>query len=297
MAATDQYIASIVEKYHVEAEVGSAAHRAADEVIPIIKRWGKQHLVGITLSGAYAKNTAAGVSSDVDVLVTLNPIPGIEINNLFWKLFEYLMEQNLQPRSRNVSVQVEARGLRVDLIPAYRDQGSSRDILYNKKSGKEVQTEVARHVHLVANSGRQQEICAFKIWRERNKLEFPSLLLELTVLRALGSDNFGQLADNSENVLRFLGNRFEEAIVRDPANSKNVVSNDLSKRKRRLSPKRRATPCMRRTGRSFSGKSGAAQGLKPANLMTINAALKRRSSTVRLTRGCDGGSCSIANSD
>ena len=233
MAATDQYIASIVEKYHVEAEVGSPAHRAADEVIPIIKRWGKQHLLGITLSGAYAKNTAVGVSSDVDVLVTLKPIPGIEINNLFWKLFEYLMEQNLQPRSRNVSVQVEARGLRVDLIPAYRDQDSSSDILYNKKSGKEVQTEVARHVHLIGNSGRQQEVCAFKIWRERNKLEFPSLYLELTVLRALGSENFGQLADNIETVLRFLGNRFEEAIVRDPVNSKNVVSNDLSEKEKK----------------------------------------------------------------
>ena len=233
MAATDQYIASIVEKYHVEAEVGSSAHRAADKVIPIIKQWGKQHLLGITLSGAYAKNTAVGVSSDVDVLVTLSPIAGIEINNLFWKLFEYLMEQNLQPRSRNVSVQVEVNGLRLDLIPAYRDQGASIDILYNKKSGKEVQTEVARHVQLIANSGRQQEICAFKIWRERNKLEFPSLLLELTVLRALGSENFGQLADNIENVLRFLGNRFEEAIVRDPANCKNVVSNDLSEKEKK----------------------------------------------------------------
>ena len=233
MAATDQYIASIVEKYHVEAEVGSSAHRAADKVIPIIKQWGKQHLLGITLSGAYAKNTAVGVSSDVDVLVTLSPIAGIEINNLFWKLFEYLMEQNLQPRSRNVSVQVEVNGLRLDLIPAYRDQGASIDILYNKKSGKEVQTEVARHVQLIANSGRQQEICAFKIWRERNKLEFPSLLLELTVLRALGSENFGQLADNIENVLRFLGNRFEEAIMRDPANSKNVISNDLSEKEKK----------------------------------------------------------------
>lgn len=233
MAATDQYIASIVEKYHVDAEVGSAAHRAADQLIPIIKRWGKQHLLGITLSGAYAKNTAVGVSSDVDVLVALNPIAGLEINNLFWKLFEYLLHENLQPRARTVSIQVAIQGRNVDLIPCYRDGGTSSDILYNKKSGKEVQTEVARHVHLIANSGRQQEICAFKIWRERNRLEFPSLYLELTVLRALGSDNFGQLADNIEAVLRFLGNRFEEAIVRDPVSSKNVVSNDLSEKEKK----------------------------------------------------------------
>lgn len=233
MAVTDQYIASIVEKYHVDAEVGSAAHRAADELIPIIKRWGKQHVSGIILSGAYAKNTAVGVSSDVDVLVTLNPIPGIEINNLFWKFFEYLLQENLQPRARAVSIQVAIHGHNVDLIPSYRERGTSSDILYNKRSGKEAHTEVARHVHLIANSGRQQEICAFKIWRERNRLEFPSLYLELVVLRTLDSKNFGKLADNMEAVLRFLGNRFEGAIVRDPVNSANVVSNDLSEKEKK----------------------------------------------------------------
>lgn len=233
MAATDQYIASIIEKYHVDAEVGSPAHRAADELIPILKRWGKQHLLGITLSGAYAKNTAVGMSSDVDVLVALNPIAGLEINNLFWKLFEYLLHENLQPRARTVSIQVAIQGRNVDLIPCYRDRGTSSDILYNKKSGKEVQTEVARHVHLIANSGRQQEICAFKIWRERNRLEFPSLYLELIVLRALGSQNFGQLEDNIETVLRFFGNRSEEAIVHDPVNNKNVVSDDLSEKEKK----------------------------------------------------------------
>lgn len=110
MAATDQYIAAIVEKYHVDAEIGSAAHRAADELIPIIKRWGTQHLLGITLSGAYANNTAVGVSSDVDVRVTLNPIAGLEINNLFWKLFEYLLHENLQPRAAPYPFRWQSKG-------------------------------------------------------------------------------------------------------------------------------------------------------------------------------------------
>ena len=34
-------------------------------------------------------------------------------------------------------------------------------------------TDVAKRIHLVANSGRQQEISAIKIWRERNRLDFP----------------------------------------------------------------------------------------------------------------------------
>lgn len=53
------------------------------------------------------------------------------------------------------------------------------------------------------------------------------------VLPVLGSEHFGKLADNIEAVLRFPGNRFEEAIVCDPVNTKHVVSNDLSEKEKK----------------------------------------------------------------
>ena len=66
MITTEQYATSIVEKYHVNSDTGSPSHRAADEVIPLVKQWGKQYLLGLTLSGAYAKNTAITLSSHVE---------------------------------------------------------------------------------------------------------------------------------------------------------------------------------------------------------------------------------------
>jgi len=225
--STEQYAASIVEKYRVLADTESPSHRAADEVIPLVKDWAKQHLLGLTLTGAYAKNTAVSVSSHVDVLVSLGPVPGREIKNVFWNLFEYLSDHDLRPRTREVGIQVGARGLKVDLIPAYRER-SGGNVLFNKKSGAAVQTDLGRHVHLIANSGRQQEICAFKIWLERSALEFPSLYLEMIVLKALETERFGQLAENVLAVLRYMANRLEQVTVRDPANGENVLSNDMS---------------------------------------------------------------------
>jgi hypothetical protein len=224
----DQYAASIVEKYRVIPDTSSTSHHAADEVIPQLKQWGKQHLLGLTLSGAYAKNTAITLSSHVDVLVALSPVPGMEMKNIFWSLFEYLSNHELRPHTRDVSIRLQSKGVNVDLIPAYRDRASSGNVLFHKRSGTSVHTDVARHIHLIANSGRQQEICALKIWRERNNLVFPSLYLELTVLHALGSEHFGQLADNILAVFRHLANRFEQIIISDPANLDNVVSNDLT---------------------------------------------------------------------
>ena len=227
MPTVDQYAASIVEKYIVTPDTGSPSHRAADAVIPLLKQWGKHHLQGITLSGAYAKGTAVSLSSHVDVLIALNPVPGMQMKNIFWGLFEFLTDRDLRPRTRNVTIQVQSKGLLVDLIPAYRDKTTSGMVLFNKRTGNSVQTDVARHVHLVSNSGRQQEICAMKIWRERIGLDFPSHYLELSVIGALEGERFGQVGDNVLSVLRHLAGRFEQAVVRDPANGENVVSNDL----------------------------------------------------------------------
>ena len=228
MLTTDQYAASIVEKYRVIPDTGSASHHAADKVIPILKQWGKQHVLGLTLSGAYAKNTAITLASDVDVLLALSPVPGMEMKTIFWNLFKYLSDQDLHPHTRDVSIRLPSGGLNVDVIPACRDHDGAGSALFNKRSGQAVHTDVARHVHLVANSGRQQEICALKIWRERMSLDFPSLYLECTVLQALESERFGQLADNILAVFRYLSHRFEQAVVCDPACHDNVLSNDLS---------------------------------------------------------------------
>jgi hypothetical protein len=223
----DQYAASTVEKYRVIPDTKSQSHRAADEVVPLLKQWGKQHLLGLSLSGAYAKNTAVTLSSHVDILIALSPVPGMEMKNIFWSLFEHLSDHDFSPHTRDVSIRLQRKGLNLDLIPACRQGETSGNTLFNKRSASAVHTDVACHVHLIANSGRQQEICAFKIWRERMSLDFPSFYLELTVLRALGSERFGQLADNILAVLHYLANRFEQAVVADPANSENIVSNDL----------------------------------------------------------------------
>src|SRR2546421_338704 len=98
----DQYAASVVGKYQVVPDPGAASHHAADSVIPLLKQWGNQYLQDITLSGAYAKNTAISLSSHVDILISLSPIPGMEMKAVFWNLFEFLTNNHLRPRTRDV---------------------------------------------------------------------------------------------------------------------------------------------------------------------------------------------------
>ena len=54
--------------------------------------------------------------------------------------------------------------------------------------------------------------------------------MELATLQALENERFGQLADNIHCVLRYLGTRFEKAVIRDPANPENIISGELSEK-------------------------------------------------------------------
>jgi len=176
---------------------------------------------------------------------------------IFWNLFKYLSDQDLHPHTRDVSIRLEVEGTSVDLIPACRERETSGNELFNKRSGQAVHTDVTRHVHLIANSGRQQAICALKIWRERMSLDFASLYLELTVLRALGSERFGQLADNILAVFRQLSSKFEQSVIADPPIQTTFFPTTSRHRIKRPSRKPHGTPAMMRTGRRFSGKPAA----------------------------------------
>jgi len=137
------------------------------------------------------------------------------------------------------------------------DDNAHETTLHNDSEAG-IRTDVGQHIHLVSSSGRGQEICAMKIWRERNSLDFPSLSLELTVLEALAGQRFGQLADNVLAVLRYMARRFRRMTVRDPANEDNVISDRLTaNEKQRLAKKRPAKRCLVRIGSRFCGKTQA----------------------------------------
>jgi hypothetical protein len=222
-------VASVVNRFSVAIGPGSPAHEAALELMPIVKEWGSRYLLGMTPSGAYAKGTAISLCTDIDLLVSLKPIPGMEMRDVFWSLFEFLVGRNFRPEAHSVAMRVRHKNVKLDLIPACIVDGNLHEhMLFHKDSAPEIRTNVTQHVHLVSSSGRAPEIRALKIWVERNGLDFPSIYLELTVLEALAENRFGQLADNLLTILRYIARRFQRVTVCDPANKDNTISDTLT---------------------------------------------------------------------
>lgn len=197
-------------------------------LFPTLREWANRYLLNVGFSGSYAKGTAISLGTDVDIFISMGQIPGCGMKEIYWGLFHYLAERQHQPAAQNVSVRVRSQNLSVDVVPGRRQFGNTTDhTLYRQKADTWTQTNVMEHVRLVSGSGRTDEIRALKVWRELNGLDFPSFYLELTAIEALKGRRSGQLADNVLTVLKYIADRLMQARVIDPANTNNVVSDDL----------------------------------------------------------------------
>jgi len=239
----DQYVESIVAKYAVENQPGSDAEREACALGRLISDWAGKDLVGFQLSGSYEKGTAISLGTDVDILVSIEK-PN-DAQEVYLSLYRHCAERNFPPEAHGVSIRILSNGVKVHMIPWNLDHsraqepdahpvaggGKHQHTLYHQRRGVTVETNINKHTQMVRGSGRADEIRALKIWRERHHLEWPSFYLELTVMDALSdaeAPKSGSLAKNVSTVLHYLAHDFPRAVTMDPANTENVISDDLN---------------------------------------------------------------------
>jgi hypothetical protein len=222
--APDAYIKEILRRYSVSP---SKAQSAASTLAPFLRQWTGPHYLSHSLSGSFAKGTATTLSADVDIFLSLSAGPTMK--DLYFSLYHHCARHALRPRLQNVSIRVEHEGLKVDLVPARKQAGLTTDhTLYVRKKDTWIQTNIDAHIRLISTSNRLDQIRALKIWRDRRFLDFPSFYLELTVLEALHRHPPAPLSVTFLAVLTYLADKFPKAQVTDPANSNNIISDDLS---------------------------------------------------------------------
>jgi hypothetical protein len=233
----DQYIESILAKYAVTRGPNSPAEQLGVAVAGPIRSWFAQHLNALEYSGSYAKETVVHGVSDVDIFISLKSDTPETLKEIYNYLHALAQRMGWSPRLQNVSVGVTINGTQGDLVPGKVQAGyQNYHSLYLRKRDSWTQTNVTLHIQTVQNSGRVKEIRAIKIWRFLHSIEFPSLYLELFTIRALSGHSYLTLADNVFHVLRTIGSSLDSISIEDPANTNNILSNDLTrKEKERIS--------------------------------------------------------------
>lgn len=226
----DQYVQSILNKYQIQRGPTSPAELLGSTVAGPLQAWANQYLNELRYSGSYAKETGVHGVSDVDIFISLNANTPGTLKDIYNELHTFAYGQGWSPRMQNVSIGVTVNGTQGDLVPGRIQTGyQNYHSLYVRKRDTWTQTNVALHIDTVRNSGRVSEIRAVKIWRYLNSLDFPSLYLELFVIDALTGRSKTNLAQNVLHALRSIGISLSTVKIVDPANTNNVLSDDLTK--------------------------------------------------------------------
>lgn len=225
----NQYVETVLAKYAVPRGPASPAERLGTTVAGPLRAWAGQQLNALEYSGSYAKETGVRGISDVDVFISLKSDTNGTLKEIFERLFSLAQSNGWSPRRQNVSVGVTVNGTRGDLVPGRVQAGyHNYHSLYLRKRDSWTQTNVSLHVDTVRESGRLKEIRAIKIWRMLNSLEFPSLYLELFTIRSLSGRSRSNLAENVLHILRTIGTSLASMRIEDPANTNNILSDELT---------------------------------------------------------------------
>ncbi|MDV7202259.1 hypothetical protein RYZ18_13070 [Roseovarius sp. 10] len=223
----DQYVASILQKYAVNSV---AAKRTADAVAPLIRSWAGTQLANLFYSGSFAKGTGNKLSADVDLFISLKSDTRQSLKEIYESLFSLSQRKAWSPVRQNVSIGITHSGMKLDLVPGKIQSGyQNYHSLYRRKTDGWTQTNIKLHIDTISKSGRQNEIRAIKIWRNLHNLDFPSFFLELMVLDALKGKSTNNLSANVISALSHIGKSLPTTRVIDPANTNNIISDDMTK--------------------------------------------------------------------
>lgn len=228
----DEYLLYTLSKYNVNI-VGAKA--ASNTIYPIIQKWSSGYLIKAHYSGSMAKGTSISLSTDADIFISLSSNTPNSLQSIYDSLHVAVVKAGYPVRKQNVSIGTTVNSFKIDLVPGRRQGQYGNDhSLCKNKTKTWTKTNVNTHINTVTASRRIDEIKLTKIWRELHSLSFPSFYLELVVIEALKYSRFGDLASNFLKVLDFMRDELVTKRYLDPANTNNVISDELNRSEKQL---------------------------------------------------------------
>lgn len=225
---TDEYLIGILRREAVDMGPTSPVLGVRATLLPLLCTWAGSYLSGVSPSGSFAKGTANRSGTDIDLFISLASATPNTLKEIYDSLFAKAQQAGYTPKRQDVSINIRVGGYDVDLVPAKRQDATSNDhSLYRRRKDTWTKTNVQAHIAHVRAGNRLLESRLLKLWRAQKGLDFPSFYLELAAIRALAGAA-GGLSANVWQVFGYLRDAFPGTRIVDPANTNNIISDDLT---------------------------------------------------------------------
>ncbi|TIM26515.1 MAG: nucleotidyltransferase [Mesorhizobium sp.] len=232
MTDGEQYLRQVLARYSVDTGPFSPLLDIQRQLTPLITTWANGNMRWLAPSGSFAKGTAVHTGTDFDLFISLRRETEETLSEIYEKLVRKVAGAGFRPKRKNCSVGIRFHGYDVDLVPGRQLPGgiTTKHSLHRERDNSVWKmTDVQAHVAKVRGSMLLDEIRLFKIWRDRNGLEFPSFYLELILMDAMPIPFLiPKLEDRMQTGFAYIRDNILSARIVDPANSNNVLSNELT---------------------------------------------------------------------
>lgn len=180
--------------------------------------------------GSYGRKTMIRKRYDLDIIAYWPPDAEYSVRGIYESVGEQLKKVFEFVYSKTVGWEIPfERGIHVDVIPGRAlDANCERVELYRPETSRAVETSLKTHIETIRASGRSDAIRLLKLWREKYQVPFrKSLLLELMVVEGCRDCSTTDLPIQILAALIYIRNSIESVEITDPANSSNLLSDDI----------------------------------------------------------------------
>jgi hypothetical protein len=219
-----EYLEKLLSAQRVPPEIEAAVRARRAEVEGMLRGgWSPRVYYG----GSFAKKTAIAAQFDLDVVVYFAAETAAGPRELYEAVERRLRAAGHTVLRHNVALRLQyTPGWHVDVVPGRAlDESYEYANLWASEREATRRTSLKKHIEL-ARAGDREVIRLLKLWRARHVAPVGSFVLELAAARALRDCAGMPLADRFRRALELLA-RLEDVRLVDPANSANVVTNDI----------------------------------------------------------------------
>lgn len=222
------YIEGLLKKYAVPDSVEKTFRLLRDELETGLSNCWKLPNPRFYYGGSYAKRTMISGGYDLDLVVYFQPTDQFTVRQIYEGVEARLQQLNYRTVRHNVAVRLPYKGFHVDVVPGRTLDNSFRYAnLYASERNSTKQTSLKAHIDLIRDGSDQDVVKVLKIWKRQHDVPLRSFVLELATVSGLYGNQDQTLEGRVWKVLGWLSQHFATARLVDPANTNNVVSDDV----------------------------------------------------------------------
>lgn len=198
-------------------------------------------------TGSFFKRTAINSNYDLDIVLPFRKESYSTLEEMYYNVYNEIESHfggkaiiTKQTKAIGITFENDGNPIQIDVVPGreINDYKVEKNLnLFVKpewiwQRGRSFKTNVNLQKKMTVNKpGARTVIKLLKLYRDKNNLYLPTIMIEQCVVEAMSENNFGEYSSTSENLLNsmdFIAKKLELNRLIDIANSNNNLNEKLS---------------------------------------------------------------------